>query len=88
MFCLGFVARLGPATVADAVVIRFPPAAHELDDDRVIWLCRLEDILRQCHAIVLGVDDIADTLRLLGEKRGGDEGKEEKVFHDRGIVAT
>lgn len=62
-------------------MIRFPPAAHDLDGARVIWLCRLEDIPPQSHAIVFRVDDISDALRLLGEQRDGDEGKEEKVFY-------
>jgi hypothetical protein len=31
---------------------------------------------------VFRVDDISDALRLLGEQRDGDEGKEEKIFHD------
>jgi hypothetical protein len=84
----GGVACLRPATVADAVVIRFPPTAHDLDDARAVRLCRFEDIHRQRHAIVLCVNDIADALWLLGEQRRGDESEEEEVFHGWGIVAT
>ncbi len=75
------VARLRPTAVTDAVVIRFPTAADDLDDARTVWLRWFEDIHRQRHAIVLGVNDIADALRLLAEKRRGDESNKEKVFH-------
>jgi hypothetical protein len=35
---------------------------------------------------VLRINDIADSLWLLGEQRRGDESKDEKVFHGWGIV--
>lgn len=37
---------------------------------------------------VLRVNDIADALRLQGEKQRGDEGKEQKLFHEWGVVAS
>ena len=81
MFSLGFVARLRPATVADAFVIRFPASAHDLDDSRAVRLRRFEDIHRQCHAIMLRVNDITNALWLLSKKRRGDESNQKKVFH-------
>jgi hypothetical protein len=52
-------------------VVRLPGAADDLDHRRPIRLRGLEDIHRQGHAVVLGVDEIANVLRLLGMK--GDE---------------
>ena len=49
-----------------------------------------EDIHRQRHAVVLGVDNVADTLRLLGrqcrrhEQEKGGEGTKHGVFHLEG----
>jgi hypothetical protein len=54
------VARLRPAAVADAVVVRFPAAAHDLDDARAVRLRWFEDIHRQRHAVMLRVDDVAE----------------------------
>ncbi len=67
----GGVARGWPAAIADALVVRLPGAADDLDHRRPIRLRGLEDIHRQGHAVVLGVDEIANVLRLLGMK--GDE---------------
>ena len=82
----GRVACLRPSAITDAIVVRFPTTAHDLDDARTIRLLWFEDIHRQRYAIVLRINDIADSLWLLGEQRRGDESKDEKVFHGWGIV--
>ena len=56
------VACLWPAAVADLLVARLPPAADDLNGPRAVRLRWLEDVHRQCHAIVLGIDNIADAL--------------------------
>ena len=72
----GGIARLGPGAVADAVVVRLPAAADDLDDARAIGFRRPEDIHGQGHTVVLGVNHVADALGLLGmENRDGEQGQ-------------
>ena len=54
----GGVACLGPAAVADAVVVRVPAAADDLDDGGAVGVRGLEDIHRQREAIALLVDHV------------------------------
>ena len=72
----GRVARHGPRAVADIVVVRLPAAADDLDDARTIGLGRLVDVHGQGHTVMLGVNDVADALGLLGaENRDGEQGQ-------------
>ena len=66
---------LRPATVADAVMVGVPSAADDFDDRGAVRLGRSEDVHRQRHAVMLGIDDVGDAGNILSKAEGAGEGE-------------